>query len=385
MTRKIPEVLGVGVCPSQGLRRGVVVDVESAAEAMGASLRRAEQQSGYKAMSAFVGIAGPYIGSTNSHGIVAIRHPDNLISSDDVERVIDGARIIQLPPDQEILHVIPRHFVVDGMDGIKHPVGMAGHRLEVEANIVTASTTSIHNLIRCADAVGIQLDGLVFGPLADGQAVLSDDERELGAMVIDIGGGTTDAAVFHRSGVIHACVLPAGGQHISNDLAFGLRATFPAVEELKIRHGSTIAQARPDGYTVPVPAFGRDEGQLVEQRTVAEIIDARLAETFELVQTQMERAGFRDCYPAGIILTGGSAQIPGAPELASEVFGAPSRLGAPQNLRGLADAVRSPAFSTSVGLLLWAREQMVSSRYPRGGGRGHVGSAFKAWLRNFFP
>ncbi len=380
------EILGAGITPSQGLRKGVIVDVQAAAEAIATSLRRAEQQSGFKAISAFVGIAGAHIDSTNNHAIVAIRHSDSVVSADDVARVIDGARIIQLPADQEILHVIPHHYVLDGTDGIRDPVGMVGHRLEVEANIVTGAATSIHSLVRCVESVDVELDGLVLEPLAAGQAVLSEQERELGCLVIDMGGGTTDAAVFRDGSVVHAVVLPVGGHQISNDLAFGLRTPLAAAEELKIRYGSTISHARPEGETVPLPGHGHDDIQQIEQRTVAEIVDARLAETFELVQSHLARAGFGDDYSAGVVLTGGSAQIAGAPSLASEVFGVPARLGIPLGVHGLADAVRSPAFSTSVGLLAWGREQLApSDEWPGSGQLERLGATLKTWIRNFFP
>lgn len=381
----VPEVLGVGICPSQGLRKGVVIDVQAASEAIAASLRRAEQQSGFKAISAFVGISGAHIFSNNSHAVVAVHKPNGVISADDVARVIEGARVIQLPADQEVLHVIPHHFVVDGMDGIREPVGMVGRRLEVEATIMTGSMTSIHNLVRCVESVDLELDGLVLEPLAAGAAVLSDDERELGGMVIDIGGGTTDAAVFRDGAVVHACGLPVGGHQVSNDLAVGLRATLPVAEELKMHHGSTLAYARPIGETIFIPAYGREDGQPIEQRTVAEIIDARIAETFELLREQLIEAGFADAFPAGVVLTGGSAQIPGAPALASEMFAVPARLGVPLALRGLADAVRGPAFSASVGLLTWGREQLLPPPPTTKRGLGRIPATFQAWLRNFLP
>lgn len=380
-----PEILGVGICPSQGVRRGVVVDVESAVEAIAASLRRAEQQSGFKAISAFVGVGGSHILSTNSHAVVAVQGLDGVISSEDVTRVIDGARIIQLAHDQEILHVLPRYFVVDGVDGIKRPVGMVGRRLEVEANIVTGSTTSIRNLARCIETISVEIDGLVLEPLVAGHLLLSQAERDLGSLVIDLGGGTTDAAVFRDGNLLHACVLPVGGYQISNDLAFGLRAPFSMAEELKIRYGSTVYRSRPEGETVAVPAYGHEETQLIEQRTVAEIIDARLAETFEIIQAEMVRCGFGGCYPAGAVVTGGSAQIPGAPELASEIFGVPARLGVPRGMIGLADSVRGPAFSASIGLLAWGGLQLRAASQPARGGRiARTGAALKAWLHNFF-
>jgi len=384
MASGMPEILGVGICPSQGLRKGIVVDVQAAVAAIESSLRRAEQQSGFKAMSALVGIAGAHVLSTNSHAVVAVRNPDSVVSADDVARVIDGARIIQLPPDQEILHVIPRHFVVDGMDGIRHPVGMVGRRLEVEANIVTGSMTSIHNLIRCVENVGVELDALVLEPLAAGSAVLTEAEQDLGCMVIDIGGGTTDAAVFRDGSLIHSFILPVGGHQITNDLAVGLRATFSAAEELKIRHGLTTQRAL-EGKIVSVPAYGRDDGQSIDLRLVAEIIEARLAETFELVQAEMERAAFADAYPAGIVLTGGSSQIDGVAALASDIFGVPARQGAPSGMRGLADSVRSAAFATSVGLLIWGGEQLSLAGQPHGKGRiARTSALVKTWLTNFF-
>ncbi len=379
-----PEILGVGICPSQGLRKGVVVDVQAAVGAIESSLRRAEQQSGFKAMSALVGIAGSHVLSTNSHAVVAVRNTDSVVSSDDVARVIDGARIIQLPPDQEILHVIPRHFVVDGMDGIRHPVGMVGRRLEVEANIVTGSMTSIHNLVRCIDSVNIELDALVLEPLAAGTAVLSEAERDLGCMVVDIGGGTTDAAVFRDGSLVHSAILPVGGHQLTNDLGVGLRATFAVAEELKIRHGLTTDRVD-EGKTIAVPAYGRDDGQPIDLRLVAEIIEARLAETFEMIDAEMSRAGFREAYPAGVIVTGGSSQIAGVPALASEIFGVPARLGAPTGLRGLADAVRGPAFSTSVGLLIWGGQQLELAGQPSGKSRiARTGTTIKTWFSNFF-
>jgi cell division protein FtsA len=385
VTGDAPEILGVGISPSQGLRKGVVVDVQATTEAMVSSLHRAEQQSGFKAISAYVGIAGAHIHSMNNHAVVPIRHPENIISAEDVQRVTEGARVIQLPTDQEILHVVPHHFVVDGQDGIKDPVGMVGRRLEIEANIVTASTTSIHNLRRCAEAAGVELDELVLEPLAAGQVVLTPEERSFGAMVVDIGGGTTDGAIFNDGSVIHTCILPVGGTQISNDIAFGLRATFPVAEELKIRFGSTVARSRPGGEMVSVSSYGRDELQSVEQRTVAEIIDARLAETLELLYEQIRRAGFGSCFPAGIVLTGGSSQIAGAAVLAEDIFGVPARIGVPLRLDGLADTVRGPAFSTSVGLLVWGQDKLASAEpHPVRLHLSRLGGSFREWLRNFF-
>ncbi len=353
-------------------------------DAISASLHRAEQQSGFKAISAFVGIADSHVLSTNNHAVVAIRHPDNVVLAEDVTRVIEAARIVQLPADQEILHVIPRYFVVDGVDGIRDPVGMIGRRLEVEANIVTGSTTSIRNLVRCIEGIGVELDAIVLQPVAAGRAVLSESERDLGAMVIDMGGGTTDVALFRDGGIVHVCSLPVGGYQLTNDLAIGLRTSFPAAEELKIQYGSTISEARPDAETVKVPSGGREPAYAVDQRTIAEILDARLAETFEVLQEGLARAGFQDGFPAGVVLAGGSAQIPGIAELAAEVFGVPTRVGRPRVLRGLVDTIRGPAFATSVGLLIWGEERVepVSSNGVPGS-LGRIGATVRSWLRNF--
>jgi cell division protein FtsA len=384
VTDEVSEVLGVGIAPAQGIRKGVVVDVQAAMEAITASLHRAEQQSGFKAISAFVGIADSHVLSTNNHAVVAVRHPENVVLADDVTRVIDAARIVQLPADQEILHVIPRFFVVDGVDGIRDPVGMIGRRLEVEANIVTGSTTSIRNLVRCIEGINVELDAIVLQPVAAGRAILSESERDLGAMVIDIGGGTTDVALFRDGGIVHVCSLAVGGFQLTNDLAIGLRTSFPAAEELKIQYGSTIAEARPNGDTVTVTTGVREPSYSVDQRTIAEIIDARLAETFEVLEEGLARSGFHDSFPAGIVLAGGSAQIPGIAELAAEVFGVPTRVGRPRVLRGLTDTIRGPAFATSVGLLIWGEERVepiTSNGVP--GSLGKIGTTVRSWLRNF--
>ena len=379
-----PEILGVGICPSQGMRKGVVIDVQAAASSVMTSLHRAEQQSGFKAMRVFLGITGAHISSTNTHAVVAVRDASNVISHDDVARIMDVARVIQLPADQEILHVTPHHYTVDGTEGIQDPVGMMGRRLEIEANIITGSSTPIHNLMRCIESVEVEADGMVLEPLAAGRAVLSTAERELGAMVVDMGGGTTDAAIFKDGSIVHACVLPVGGVQIDNDLAFGLRTALPVAEEIKIRYGSTLATAARRGERIRIPEYGHEEGQDIEQYMVAEIIDARLAETFELLQTEIEKAGFGGTYPAGVVLTGGCAQISGIGTLVSEIMGVPARIGIPENLVGLADAIRSPNFAASAGLLEWGRDQLAPPMKSSMNGNNPLG-AIRSWFKNFLP
>lgn len=377
----IPEILGAGLCPSQGVRRGLVVDIEEASTAIGVALRRAEEQSGFKVMSAFVGISGHHILSTRSYASVSIRHPHGVISPADVARVTERARIVQLPADQEILHVLPWTFAIDGLGGVQEPVGLVGRRLEVEANIVTGSVTPIHNVIRCVESLGVDLDAVVLGPLAAGWAVLSVLERDVGALVIDFGGEATGAALFRGGGMLHAWALPVGGAHVTNDLAFGLRTSFAVAEELKIRHGSTVARARPEGEGMPVK--GTDGTELwIDQRTIADIIDARISETFELVQAEMARGGFGEAYPAGVVVTGGSALLPGTSELAADIFGVPARIGWPGEVKGVVDEVRTPDAAAAVGLLAWGREQIRESEPTMASGPARLVAGIVAWLRD---
>src|SRR4051794_37425001 len=345
------EVIGVGVTPARGLRKGIVVSVEEAVEAIGASVRKAEQQSGFKLVGAYVSIAGGHVASENSHGVVPVRRHDKVITQEDVNRVLDAARITNIPPDREIIHMIPRYFVVDGQDGVRNPVGMLGHRLEVEANIVTGALTSVHNLLRCVERVGVGVDALVLQGLAAGESVLTEAEKELGVLLIDIGGGTTSAAVFVEGSISHALVLPVGGHHLTNDIAIGMKMDLARAEDIKLRVGSALASAT-NGET-------HTNGALkVDEREVSEILEARLAETFELVYSELRRAGYDTSLPAGVVLTGGTAQLKGVRDLAAVVFPGAVRIGTPQGITGLADSISSPAYATAVGLLRWGSVQL---------------------------
>ena len=380
------EVIGVGVAPSRGLRKGVVVNPEETVASIMASLQKAEQQSGYKVMSAYVGIAGAHVNSVNSHGVVAVRRHDNLVTQEDVSRALEAARVVTIPPDREIIHVLPRHFVIDGQEGIKNPVNMLGHRLEVHTTIIDGAVTSIHNLLRCIDRVGVAVDGLVLEPLASGEAVLTEAERELGVVLIDIGGGTTDVAVYTEGSLAHACIIPVGGNHISNDIAVGLRTPFAAAEEIKIRHAYAIAGLVDDDRTIDVSSFDKSDGRPVSRRVLSEIVEARLAETFELVSDHLNRAGFEEGLPAGIVLTGGTAQLQGIRRLAADIFHSPVRIGTPNGIYGLVDAISTPAYATSVGLLKWGLSQWDEPSGPKE--TNPLANAFAAlgnWLRSFFP
>src|SRR4051794_16793402 len=317
------EVIGVGIAPSRGLKKGVVVSVDDAQESIEASVAKAEQQSGFKIVSAYVGVAGQHISSANSHGVVAVHRGDNVISDEDVSRAIDAARVQAIPPDREVVHVLPRHFIIDGQEGINNPVGMLGHRLEVDTTIVVGQAMALNNMMRCVERLGIGIDGLVLQPLAAGEAVLTDAERDLGVLLLDIGGGTTDAAIFTEGSLAFASILPIGGNQISNDIAMGLRTPFAAAEEIKLRHGYALPELIEEDRTIEVASFERDEGRSVSVKLLGEIIQDRVDETFDLVRQQLQKGGYEAHQPAGIVLTGGTAQLRGIRRLASQSFQGP--------------------------------------------------------------
>jgi cell division protein FtsA len=383
------EIIGAGITPSRGMRRGVVVDVDDAVQAISASVQKAEQQSGYKIMSAFVGISGAHISSTNSHGVVAVRRTDNVITDDDIERALEAAKVVNMPHDREVIHVVPRHFVIDGQEGINNPAGMLGRRLEVETTVVTGTQTAIHNLSRCIEQVGVGIDALVVQPIAAGEAVLTTAEKDMGVALVDLGGGTTDAGVFVDGSISYIAAVPVGGNHISNDIAVGLRTPFMAADEIKIRHGYAISEAIEEDRVIDIASYDAGDGGPVSRRALAEIIEARLEETFELVRDSLERGGFevgrsgRDGgIPGGIVLVGGTAQLQGIRRLATDVFGTSVRIGTPTGMFGLVESISNPAFAASIGLLKWGLSQADDFGGSSGDG---IGARLKEWLRSFFP
>jgi cell division protein FtsA len=379
------EVIGVGIVPSRGMKKGVVVNPEEVVESIVSAVQKAEQQSGFKIVSAFVGISGGHITTQSSQGVVAVRHPDRQISPDDVQRALEAARVVNVPNDREIVHVLPRHYVVDGQDGIKNPIGMLGHRIEVQTTIVSGAMTSVNNLVRCVERSGIGIDSLVLQPVAAGEAALTEAEREIGVTLVDIGSGTTDVGVFVDGALVFATVLPIGGFQVSNDLAVGLRTPFAAAEEIKIRHGYALPELLEDDRTIDVSSFDSGDGRPVSRRQVSEIIEPRLEETFELVVEQLDRAGLKGL-PAGVVLCGGTSQLGGIRRLAQEVVRAPVRVGSPTGVYGLTDQISTPAYATSVGLLKWGLEQEFEAATPRGGmPLSGIGNAVTSWLRNFLP
>ena len=375
-------IVGVGVVPSKGLRKGVVVNVNETTEAIAASVEKAQRISGHEIERAHVGVAGAHISSFNSRGVVAVSRGHS-ITQDDVNRVLDAALAIAIPYNREVIHVVPRSYVVDGQDGVRDPLGMHGFRLEVEAHIITGAATSIHNLAKCINQVGIEIDELVLAPLASGEAVLTDNEREMGVVLADIGGGTTDMAIFIEGSVWHTAVLAVGGNHLTNDVAVGLRAPFDTAKEIKEKYGYARSEDVAVGETIDVAVFGEDSWQAVSRQFLSEIIEARAAEIFNLMLQEVKRSGYDGLLPAGVVLCGGASELAGMRELGRDILQLPTRIGPPRDLQGLVDALSSPAYATGVGLLLWGlREE--ATRVPSEGPIG-LWQRIVQWLRAFLP
>ncbi|MDR7399249.1 MAG: cell division protein FtsA [Armatimonadota bacterium] len=374
-------VAGVGTVPCSGLRRGVVTDLEATTRAVTEAVERAERMSGQPIRSAYLSVSGEHIASQNSRGVVAVSRSDREISPQDVERVVEAARMAAIPaPDREIIHLLPRGFVVDGQDGVRDPVGMYGTRLEVEAHIVTGTSTFLANLVKCVHRAGLEVEELVLEPLASAEAVLSPAERELGVVVCDVGGGTTSLGVFHAGGLVHTVVLPVGGNHITHDIAFGLRTPLPEAEKLKVRHGAASVHAVQEGELVEVVGVGEREPRVLPRRHLCEIIQPRVEEILSLVASHLHRPEVARRVPAGLVLTGGTALLRGFAELATERLGLPARVGHPAGVVGLVDAVYSPAFATAVGLVLYGAR---GDRRQRGRAErnGALWGRFRAWVR----
>lgn len=354
-------VLGVGMVQSAGLNRGMVDNIRDATEAIRVSVEQAERSSGTRILCAHVGIAGSHIGSMNSRGVIALPNQTRSIADDDVARAIDGARNVVIPTNREVLHVIPRYYVVDGQDNVRDPIGMYGQRLDVEAHVITAAVSAMQNLTRCVEGVGVQVDALILEPLASAEAVLDDEERRQGVVLIDIGGGTTDVAVFIDGAVYHTSVLPVGGYHLTHDLVVGLRTPFLAAERVKAAYGHAIPSAVSVDQEVEIDAFGNERHRMFSRRRICEILQARTEEILEMVLVEIRRAGFEELISAGLVLTGGTANLSGIDELAEQVLEMPARIGVPNKIRGLTEAVANPACATSVGLLEWAIRDATSS------------------------
>jgi len=379
-------IMGHGTVVSSGLKKGVVVNIDQTVRSVAESVERAERLSGWKIDRAFVSVGGQHVESLNSPGQVAVRGQLKEVSREDVNRAVEVARAVSIPSNQVVLHVERRGFKVDGQEGVKYPLGVSALRLEVEVHIVTAAATAVQNLSKCVNAAGVKIDELVASALASADAVLSETEKELGVAVADIGAGTIDLAMFLEGSPLRTAVLPIGGNNVTNDLALGLKTSLQVAEELKIQHGTCNLAAVTDDEEITVSVLGEDAGRTIQRREACEIIEARMRETFELMRGEMAR-GAAGLLPAGIVLTGGGAQLAGAAELAREVLQMPVRIAGPVGIGGLIDTIQNPAYSTAVGLLQWGASTLGEDeplRYesaPAMGGLGRIRDA----LRSIFP
>lgn len=375
-------IAGIGIAPARGIRKGVVVNVSEATAAIAESLEQAEQASGYEIHSAYVGLAGSHISALNNRGIISLNNGHRGIQASDVTRVLESAKAVSLPDNREILHVIPRSFTVDGDDGVKDPIGMFAQRLEVEAHIVTGATTSINNLVACIQNNDVDIDALVLEPLASGEAVLTEMERDMGVVLADIGGGTTDIAIFIEGSIWHTTVLPTGGQQITNDVAVGLHTPFNIAEEIKIRHGHAWPAKMTVTGALEVDTFGEEGRQAIDPEFLADIIHARTEEIFELILQEIKRSGYDGLLPAGMVLCGGTANLSGIKDVGRSVLDMPIRVGTPQELRGLIENLSEPEFATSVGLLQWGMNHQTQ---PSSRQRPHrQPNKVLSWLKKAF-
>ncbi len=377
------EVIGLGSHPSRGLKRGVVVNIDSTVQSIQRAVEEAELMAGVEIRSVFTGIAGSHIRSLNSHGIVAIK--DKEVTAGDVARVMDAAQAVAIPADQKILHVLPQEFIIDGQEGIREPIGMYGVRLEARVHIVTGADSAAQNIVKCVQRCGLEVEDMVLVQLASSFSVLTDDEKDLGACLIDVGGGTTDIAVFSGGAIRHTAVIPIAGDQVTNDIAVSMRTPTPFAEDIKIRYACALSQLANPDETIEVPSVGDRPPRRLARQTLAEIVEPRYEELFALIRDELRRSGFEEAIAAGVVLTGGSAKMEGVVELAEEVFHMPVRLGVPHGVTGLADVVRNPIHATGTGLLLYGRANAVQP-LPRVAGEGMktVAERMKSWFQGYF-
>jgi cell division protein FtsA len=379
-------IMGHGTVPASGLKKGVVVNIDQTVRSIADAVERAERLSGWKIDRAFVGVGGQHVESLNSTGQVAVTAHHREVTREDINRAIEVARAVSIPSNRDVLHVERRGFTVDGQEGVKDPLGMSALRLEVEAHIVSASATAVQNLSKCVQAAGVKIDELVVDGLASAEAVLTETEKELGVAVADIGAGTIDLALFADGSPFHTAVLPVGGNNVTNDIAIGVKTTLQVAEELKVRHGTCDLRDLQEDEQIAVSTLGEDAGRTVSRAELCRIIEARMRETFELLRAEMTRSG-HGMLPAGIILTGGAAQLAGTAELGREVLQMPVRIASPAGIGGLVDTIQNPAHATAVGLLRWGAASIAlgePARYesaPGGGGLGRIRDA----IRSIFP
>lgn len=378
------DIIGIGTHPSTGLRKGVVVNIDNTVEAIKRAVEEAELMSGYEIKSVFAGIAGSHIKGLNSHGIVAVRGGE--VDEADVKRAIDAAMALAIPLDRKVIHTLPQYYIVDDQDGVKEPIGMAGVRLESKVHVVIGSVTSIQNIIKSVNRVGLDVNDIVLEPLASSEAVLGQDERDLGVALIDVGGGTTDVAVFADGSIKHTAVIPLGGIYVTNDIAVGLRTPAMEAEKIKIKYGCAYTNLIPQDETIEVPSVGGRNPRKMSRQVLGDIIQPRVEEILHFAYREIVRSGYDDLLGAGIVLTGGTSMMEGVPELGESVFNMPVRIGYPVGVGGISDIVRSPLYATGVGLVMHGAKDRSPARFKKGDINiiRRVTARMKRWFNDFF-
>nr|WP_211197903.1 cell division protein FtsA [Permianibacter fluminis] len=377
------QIIGLGSHPSRGLKKGVVVNIESTVQSIQRAVEEAALMAGCEIHSVYTGIAGSHVRSLNSHGIVAIREQE--VTYDDVLRVIDAARAVAIPADQKILHVLPQEFIIDNQEGIREPVGMSGVRLEAKVHIVTGAVSAAQNIVKCVRRCGLEVDEIILEQVASSYAVLTEDEKDLGVCLVDIGGGTTDIAIFTGGAIRHTHVIPIAGDQVTNDIAVALRTPTQHAEEIKVKYACALKQLTSLDDTIEVPGMGEREPRRLSRQILADVVEQRYEELFQLVQAELRRSGFEELIASGIVLTGGAAKMQGVIELAEEVFHVPVRLGVPQYVSGLSEVVRNPIYATGVGLLMYGKQQLSMPRSSSSGDDsfGSLLTKMKKWFSGF--
>ncbi|HEX9779264.1 MAG TPA: cell division protein FtsA [Geopsychrobacteraceae bacterium] len=378
------EIVGFGSSPSKGLRKGVVINIESTVEAIQRAIREAELMAGCEIKSVFAGIAGGHIKGLNSQGVIAIKNRE--VTSEDLKRVIDAAKAIAIPMDREVLHILPQEFIIDDQDGIREPLGMSGVRLEAKVHIVTGAVASAQNIVKSCNRAGVDVADIVLEQLASSEAVLSADEKELGVALVDIGGGTADIAIFSEGAIKHTSVLSIGGDHLTNDIAVGLRTPMAEAEKIKQAYGCCLTSMIGKDENIEVPSVGGREPRILSRQLLAEILEPRVEEIFTLVNREIVKSGYEDLIASGVVITGGSAILPGMPELAEQIFNLPVRRGVPLDIGGLKDVVASPIYATGVGLVKYGSHNLQTQNFKIGQKNmfDRVAARMKEWFSEFF-
>lgn len=373
-------VTGIGLAPSTGMKKGVVVDIESTTRAIEEAVSKASRQAGRDVDSVYVGVTGEHIASMNSNGRIAITHPDREVTYQDVDRVLEASRVVVLTPDRQIIHAIPRSYSIDGQNGVRHPVGMSGTRLEVQTHIVHGATTFLQNVEKCVTRAGLEVAEVVLEPIASGEAVLLPAEKELGVCLVDIGGGTSDLAVFVNGEIFYSAVIPVGGNHVTNDVAYGLTVGHDEAERLKTESGSASSELVGEEDIIQIRQVGREEVRQLRRRALVQIIEPRMQELFELVQHELRKADCLGKIPAGLVVSGGGSQLKGCVEVAQQTLGVPVRIGNPRGVGGLGETLTHPSYATAIGLVLYGVEQARAAHQPE---RIVHTPGFMQLLRNF--